>query len=375
MSLIWLLLVLFLGWLGLPWFAALGLSLLLFAALSGMDSLLIMLEFSALRGMEQLLAIPLLWCAARLLLYSGAADAAHAPVLKGLEEASGRWLLGPASEPAARCDGNPAWTLLPGVSMLTVWLLISSLSPARTPGLPELFLAGLMPFVVVWCLFAGVARTPTAGALSTASFLANRNPSHWAAALATLPLLGGLYLGRWNLLEAAAVLLALIAVMQVGGGRITFSQLRLHALAASRDFGQLALLLGLGLAWIVLVFDNGLDRTWLEPLGRLVPMGDGLLLPGLWLSLVWLLAAWKLKPMPALVLGAPWLLPGALQLGIPSTSVILLTVLSLHSGQRLSLHPALSARRLGSELLRLQLAVALLLGVPGLTSWLPPLFA
>lgn len=375
MGLMWLLVVLLLAWAGLPWFASLGLSLLLFAALSGMDSLLIMLEFSGLRGMEQLLAIPLLWCAARLLTWSGAGGAAPAPVLRALDSAAGMWLLGRGAVPEARCSGNPAWSLLPGVSVLAVWLLTSSISPARAPSLAELFLAGLIPFVLVWCLFATAQRTTTATAAAAAPSVSSWTSSHWTAALAVLPLLGGLYLGRWSLLEAAAVLVKLLAVLQLSSGRIAFSQLRALILAASRDFGQLALLLGLGLAWAVLVFDQGLDRYWIQPLGDLVPVGDGLLVPGLWLSLVWLLAAWKLTPMVALVLGAPWLLPGALQLGMPATIVILLTVLSLHTGHRLSLQPALSAHRLGGELLRLLIAVALLLSVSGLTSGLPRLVA
>lgn len=173
----------------------------------------------------------------------------------------------------------------------------------------------------------------------------------------------------------SALLLVLIAALQLGGGQLTFSALWVRILTAIRDFGQLALLLGLGLAWIVLVFDNGLDRNWLQPLATLLPAGLGLLLPGIWLSLVWLLAAWKLQPLVALIIGAPWLLPSALQLGMPSAVVILLTVVSLQVGHRLKIQARLSARQLGGELMRLLLVVLALLSVPALAGWLPGLFA
>lgn len=375
MGLIWLLMVLLLGWAGLPWFVALGLALLLFALVSGMDSLLIMLEFSALRGMDQLLAIPLLWSAARLLappaLGDAAMDGTGAQWLRGN---SGLWLLRPNKVSTPAC--NPGWSLLPGVAILVVWLMIGSLSPARLPTLQEIFLAGLIPAILVWMLFAlpGLVRSAAAPS-SPAPPDSVWHSGHWLAMLAALLLLAGLYLGRWSLLEAASALVTWVCVLQLAAGRLRCSQIRALALAAIRDFGQLALLLGLSLAWVVLVFDNGLDRNWLQPIADLSPVGSGLLLTGIWLSLVWLLAAWKLTPLVALLIGAPWLLPAALQLGMPMNVLILVTLVSLQTGYRLRVQPALSAGRLGSELVCLMLAVTLLIGCPGLTSWLPHLLA
>lgn len=372
MGMIWLLLVLFLGWVGLPWFAALGLVLLLFAAVSGMDSLLVMLEFSTLRGMEQLLAIPLLLAAARLLMPASERPAPEHSVPSAFESASGLWLLQQGGD--RERGGNPAWSLMPGVSLLAVWLLISALSPARAPALQTLFLAGLLPVILTWCLFAVPRRAVTDSAQAPATGTSGVNAIQWTASVAALLLLGGLYFGRWSLMDASALLVVLIGTLQLGCGQLTIRALWLRILTAIRDFGQLALLLGLGLAWIVLVFDNGLDRNWLQPLATLLPAGLGLLLPGIWLSLVWLLAAWKLQPLVALIIGAPWLLPSALQLDMPSAVVILLTVISLQVGHRLKIQARLSARQLGGELMRLLLVVLALLSVPGLAGWLPGLF-
>lgn len=369
MALGWLLLVLALGLAGLPWFAALGAVVLLFAALGGVDSLLVMLEFSRVRELEALLAIPLLGWAARMLAAPAAGEQAEPISSPLLHDWSGRWMSGPA-EPVV-LSRLPLAALLPGVPLLLLWLLLGSLSPARTPGLQELFLAALLPCILLLPVLALAQRKQPGDPVQAATAPGFRflRRIAWPAGLI---LLAGLYLGLWAMLEAAVAWGLLIALSAVLSRTMALEQVWMALLTSLKDFGSWVLLLGLGLAWAALVFDSGLNRQWLEPLSQLLPgQGWALLLPGLWLSVLWTLAAWKLGPLPALVIGAPWVFGAALQAGISAPVLLLLSLCSLHLGRQLATASAPDVRE---QLLRFGLLAALLVALllwPALTSWLP----
>lgn len=373
MALLWLLLLLALGLARLPWFAALGAVLLLFAAHVGMDSLLIALEFGRLREFEPILAIPLLWWTARVLTAEPVDLAQTSSRRAAMQDWSGLWLLGQAKSRSSR--SLAAMSLLPGVPLLMVWLAMSSVSPARTPDLQELFLASLIPFALLFLLTAvfvpgAITRPADPGPETRGSKTASR-----ILLLVSLVLLAGLYMGRWDLLEAAVAGALLLAGVQLQQRCLAPQQLWPMMLASLRDFGHFALLFGLGLAWIVLAFDSGLNRHWLEPLANLFSgTAWSLLAPGLWLSALWTLAAWKLKPLPALVIGAPWLLTAGLQVGIPAPTLALICVLSLHAGQRLSTGTASGLRPALVSIGLLAATVSILLTAPMLTGWLPAQF-
>lgn len=369
---LWLVLVLVPGLLGLHWFAALGLALLILVWHSGVHSLLILLEFSRIRELEPLLAIPLIWWSAGLL--QGKAATAQSPQsTDGRQTAaadwSGLWLLG--STDAAAKHRVFGLSLLPGVAMLSVWASLSVVSPTRAPDLNTLFLAALLPLLLYLLLSTLVQHSGFSLSLSRWS---KRRLALLAAA--TL-LLGGLYLNRWTLLDAAAMWAVLVVVLQTQGRLVSPRQAAEMLIDSLKRFGQFALLFGLGLAWAMLLFDSGLNRHWLEPLA--LALGGGLitgLIAGLGLSALWTAAAWKLGPLPALVILAPWLLSPALHLGIPASVLAVLVVLSLQAGHRLSIPPGKDERQTAPvlELGITALLISLLLMLPALTTW-PALLA
>lgn len=372
---IWLLGVIGLRWAGLHWFAALALVMLAFSLFMSIDPLFLILEFARLRQFGELLALPLIFFSGHLLLEIHAArpDAsAKAGWTSAIRLGSGSWLLQPSGQgrvPVFGQSGVSALLLAPSALMLLLWLVMNFVSPGRTPALQQVFLAGLIPGALLWLWARAVAfrsgrhaplpqgGMPFQPRLSKVELLA-----WWVVAIA----LGGFYLGRWGLAEAAALSALALSGAALISGRLVSAQLPGLVLAGLRDFGQVALLLGLGLAWAAVVFDGGLDRSWLA---RGLPLAAGTygagLIVGLWLSAAWVVLAWLLKPLPALVVGAPFLIPAALIAGLPPGVLATLSVLALYVGYQLGQavrEPGISGA--------LPVLAAIVL-IPALSTWLP----
>lgn len=363
----WLLLVLGLRLAGLPWFAALGAAILAFLFVVGLDPLVLALDFGRLRDLEVLLALPLLLICAGLLAPEVHRPGSPPPCLAAsVRVCAGSWLVGqgaPGTVPAAPL---PGLLLAPSAALVLIWLIMEALSPARTPDLQTFFLAGLapgllaMPAAALWSRWREAVRARPADERGFASRL------DW---LLILILVAGVYLGRWGVLEAAAFTALALGLRRLLSGLLRPAQLKKLIVDSLRDFGRLALLVGLGLAWTAVVFDSGMDRHWMATSSPvLVGTYLGSVLVGSWVSVAWIAGAWMLKPLPALVVGAPFLIPAALAVGLAPEQLALVSVLSLYTGHRLGqdLHrPALS------EVYALVLAIALILLVPPLSLWLP----
>lgn len=359
---IWLLTAIGLRWAGVPWFAVLVLAVLAFSLAAAMDPLLIMLEFSRLREFKELLALPiLLYCA--LLLGHAQAPAA------GLGTCAGDWLLPESGEGRGAASAGtalPGLLFAPSVGLVLVWMIMQALSPNRTPELQQVFLAGLLPALLASLLIPATAlwRDPET----------RRRAFRFRLEWLLIPvLLAGLYLGRWGLLEAAALAAVLLTARALMGRTRQAAEIRYLLLESLRDFGMLALLLGLGLAWAAAVFDAGLSRGWLAGLLPVAPGSyAGNLMTGLWLSVAWAAGAWLLRPLPALIIGAPFLIPAALIAGLAPEQLALVSVLSLYAGHALGQEaPELHWLNVAAPML----LAALLLLIPGFSLWLPGLLA
>ena len=372
---IWLLGVIGLRWAGLHWFAALALVMLAFSLFMSMDPLLLALEFARLRQFGELLALPLIFYSGHLLLQTQAerpGSAANAGWTSAIDLGSGLWLVQPSSQgraPVLNHSGLPALLVAPSALMLLLWLVMNFVSPGRTPALEQVFLAGLVPGALLWVWLRAVAiRSGRQHALAHGTLHMRARPAvvdvlSWL--VVTIALVG-FYLGRWALPEAAALSALALSVGALITGRATPARLTELVLAGLRDFGQVALLLGLGLAWAAVVFDGGLDRGWLA---RSLPLAPGTypaaLIVGLWLGAAWAVLAWLLKPLPALVVGAPFLIPAALIAGLPPATLATLSALALYFGYQIG-----QAER-GSGLSAVALTLAATVLVPALTVWLP----
>lgn len=362
---IWLLVILALRWLGFPWFAALACAILSALFWSGLDSLVLMLEFARLAEFEALLALPFLFLCARLLASqanaAGARRTASAP--RGLlRVASGEWLTSPDQtrpiEPAPSVP-LPALLLAPSGGLLLVAIVMEAVDPARTPDFRALLLAGLLP---------GMLAIPFALRWSGRQ---NQTPMQsrsirWRLLVAA-GLLGGLYLGRWGIVEAGALAAFALTAEGLLFGRLSRAQLTRHIAGSLRDFGMLALLFGLALAWAAVVFDGGLERNWLAAIGSGLSASyfRDLLLGG-WVLSLWTLAAWLMRPMPALVIAAPFIVPAALGAGLAAEPLALLSLLALYAGNRLGRRQICR-----TEGLSLLLAAAVIVLWPELVQWLP----
>lgn len=364
---IWLLGVIGLRWAGLHWFAALTLVMLAFSLFMSMDPLLLMLEFARLRQFGELLALPLIFYCGHLLLKIHAErpdSAPNAVWTSAFHLGSGTWLLEPSGQGRAPPRGHSgvfALLLAPSALMLLLWLVMNFVSPGRTPSLQQVFLAGLIPGALLWLWTQAIALR--SGRHTVASRPATVDLLAW---LVVTIALGGFYLGRWALPEASALSALALTGAALISGRLASAQVPELILAGLRDFGQVALLLGLGLAWAAVTFDGGLDRGWLArglPLASW-PYAAGLIV-GLWLAAAWIALTWLLKPLPALVIGAPFLIPAALIAGLPPGALATLSVLALYLGYRLG-----QAER-GTGYYAALLALGTVAFVPALTAWLP----
>ncbi len=366
---IWLVLVVCLGLVGLPWFAALGLTLIAYSASVGLDPLLIMQEFGRIAEMQELLAIPLLLWA--LALVQAQANPA-APGDAGGKEGpaawtwSGKWMLqtpGPSATASGSAD-FAALLFLSSPALIVIWLVFQTVSPSGAPLLQQLLLSGLLAAFCAAVIGVALGNGARLGMLR--SGLGRQPRVLW---LLLVPF-AGVYSGHWPLLEAAGMALAMVLIDALVRRGLDVGTAVALLLESLRAFGRLALLLGLGLAWFALVFDLGVERQWLNALIVHLPSpfwANWLI--GLWLSAVWILAAWLLRPLPALIIGAPWLLPASLHSGLAATLISLITLLSLYAGDQLRAAGRggdLSARRLVVP----GLTVLLLLAMPDVARWL-----
>lgn len=395
---IWLILLFLLAVLGLPWFAALGLVVIGFHLSVGLDPAVAVMEFGRLRDYETLLALPLLLLCAQLLAgdafkatrgggersgaerrwYLGTWLATLPDQLLQWPVATGRGLRGQAGPPdfAARPDparsmaALSACLLAPSLILILVGLLFSMLIPARSPGLQAIFLAGLVPAMLLqaaalsWTYRSGGAprRPGTRAALTRPSFM--------IVATLLFVLVAGLYAGRWGVFEGSAGAALILLLRQLITERLASGRLIESVLAAAIPFGALALLLGLGLGWAAVVADSGLGREWTGMMERAASVHAAA--PAVLVSLLWLLAAAMFRPLPALILAAPLIFPAAVRSGLAAEQLAVITVLALHTGAGIAAlwragQPWRDAVVLVPHLAALVLAAAW----PGLSLWLP----
>jgi len=371
----WLLLVLGLRWAGLPWFAALGFAILAFLFFVGLDPLVLALDFSRLRDYEELLALPFLWvCAGLLVTQAQRPGSPSPPMAASIKICAGDWLVERGAEgKLAAVTAVPVAALLiaPSATLVLVCLIMQALSSTRTPDLQLMLLAGLapallaVPVAVLWSRSRDPVRERQGRPADKRGFVLRLD---W---LLIAGLLAGLYLGRWGILEAAAFASLALAIQRLRSGVLRPVHIQKLVLDSLRDFGWLALLMGLGLAWMAVVFDSGMDRHWMA---RVNPGWSGtylgIVLAGAWLSAAWIAGAWLLKPLPALIVGAPFIVPAALAVGMAPEQLALVSVLSLYTGYRLGQRVSGPER---SDLHALLLAIALILMIPALSLWLPGL--
>lgn len=384
----WPALLLLLAMLGLPWFAATGATLIGFHLWAELDPALVIMEFDRLRGSETLIALPLLLLCARLLPEAPCAgrrsvwrSALEWP-LSSLRESPGLDLPGPraaASADHSRDPGAARWPssagaqlLAPSLLLVLVALVIEMLTPARAPGLQAVFLAAFVPAVLVQLLTAGWKRwTGSVLRRSGAGTMARGGAPAMVMKAALVVLIAGLYAGFWTLVEATAGAALVLILHHLVILRRSPRQLAERALDSAIPFGALGLLLGLGLGWAMLVGDAGLVRDWARFLNHLA--GIHVLVPALAVSAVWLLSAALLGPFPALILGAPIIVPASLGTGMAAEQLAVLTVLALHSGGAVaSLGSVGQGARARWPGLTAQLLVIFLIAVwPSLSLWLP----
>lgn len=365
---IWILLLVALGLAGLPWFAALGLTLLVYSAYAGLDPLLIMLEFSRLAEMQDLLAIPmLLWGLGLLQIQSigagrSVADAGHGQAAWAW---SGKWLL-QASRPGTVISApSDIAALLFAASppLILVWLVFGAVTPGHAPPLQHLLLAALVTACFV-AIFTAV-RWPGPGRRGILGDL-----RCWLIPFLLLVPLAGVYSGHWPLLDAAGAAVAMVLVYGLLHRTVSIKEAVALMLESLKVFGRLALVLGLGLSWFALAFDHGIDRQWLN--GLTVHLQWPFLtaiLAGIWLSAVWMLGAWLLRPLPALIVGAPWLFPVSAQSGLAGAAIVLVTLLSLYAGYQLRTEQGARVLPL-QRFIVLGVTILLILTAPVATQWL-----
>lgn len=343
---------------GLPLFAVLALISITLLRSIELEPILLLMEFQRLGELPELAAVPLLIFAGTLL------AASRRPK---------DWL-GTAALPAS--------LLAPSLVLILYAVLAQHLILLVGPSPEDMFRAGLGP-AMLWLILFGLMSRRIAQGLDPASVPGPGIGQRLRSFSWELPVLGaillGLYIGWVEILDAAVLMASwlLIVTLWVRRG-VTWRQLPALVSAAMLHSAAVLLLLGMSLALARILTGVGLapNTLYIAPAWLAQPLLFLLIsLPGVVVGLL-------LRPVPAMLVLVPVLMPTVLLAGLEPAQLGIVLLLSLLLGQ--ALRAEYSTRTPGQHenaqrpdrAARLRIAIPALIWLaaalfPVLTLWLP----
>ncbi|AKS41932.1 TRAP transporter large permease [Wenzhouxiangella marina] len=419
-------LLILLALVGVPLFAVIGLGAILGYIDVELDPVLVAMEFQRIGDLPVLVALPMFCLAGVLVAESGTPRR-----LVDLTRASLGWLpgglailglvmfslmtaftgasgitviaLGSLMLPALIQAGYPRRFALglvttgsslgvlfaPSLPLILYAVVAQQVAPGQGIGVNDLFLAGLLPGLLMIVVLAAWAIWQRRHTQDGSGEAAEPAPPLWPSLRAMaweLPLpfvvLGGIYSG-WLLVAEAAVVTAVWVVVSLVLIRREIPIKRLPALISESMMlvGAILLILGMSLASTNVMIDAQVPQRLLA---WVTPLIDSKLVFLLLINLVLLVAGMVLDIFAALVILAPLIIPIALAFGVDPVHLGIVFLANLQIGYctpPVGINLFLASHRFGDDILRVYrstlpflglLLVALLIitWFPGLSLWL-----
>jgi len=280
----------------------------------------------------------------------------------------------------------------PSLPLILYAVVAQQVAPGQGISVDDLFLAGLLPGLLMIVLLAGWAMWQRRDSLSSGHAAASNEPAPRLAAslsavLWELPLpfvvLGGIYSG-WLLVTEAAVVTAVWLLISLVLIRREVSLARLPGIISEAMMlvGAILIILGMSLASTNVMIDAQVPQRLLE---WVAPLIDSKLVFLLLINLVLLVAGMVLDIFAATVILAPLIIPVALAFGVDPVHLGIIFLANLQIGYctpPVGINLFLASHRFGDDILKVYRATLPFLGllivalliitwIPALSLWLP----
>ncbi len=274
----------------------------------------------------------------------------------------------------------------PSLPLILYAVVAQQVAPGRGISVDDLFLAGILPGLLMLSLLAGYAMWTQRGLPPETTPRPPLRRSLKAIAW-ELPLpfvvLGGIYSGWLLVVEAAVVTAAWVLISLVLIRReLSWSQLVKAIVEAMMLVGAILVILGMSLASTNVMIDAGVPQRLFEWIS---PHIDSRLVFLLLVNVVLLIAGMVLDIFAALVILAPLIIPVALAFGVDPVHLGIVFLANLQIGYctpPVGINLFLASHRFGEDILRvyratlpflalLLIALLIITWWPALSLWLP----
>ena len=275
----------------------------------------------------------------------------------------------------------------PSLPLILYAVVAQQVAPGQGIGVDDLFLAGILPGVLMLAVLAAYAMWTQRGLVPQVevrrvSPLASLKAIAWELPLPFV-VLGGIY-GGWLLVTEAAVVTAawvLVSLMLIRR-EIPWSRLPGIVTEAMVLVGAILVILGMSLASTNVMIDAGVPQRLFEVVS---PWIDSKIVFLLLVNVLLLIAGMLLDIFAALVILAPLIIPVALAFGVDPVHLGIIFLANLQIGYctpPVGINLFLASHRFGDDILKVYRATLPFLGLllitlliitwwPALSLWLP----
>ncbi len=284
-------------------------------------------------------------------------------------------------------SGSLGILFAPSLPLILYGVIAQQLDLPVSIGIDELFLAGLLPGLLMLVILGTYSMWQGRALASGAPFDASEAVAALREAAWELPLpvvvIGGIYGGFVAVSEAAAVAAVYVLVVEVGVRReVTVRQLPRVIVEAMKLVGAILIILGVSLASTNLLIDNEVPQRLFRTIQGVIEDRWTFLIV---LNLFLLLLGTMLEIFSALVIMVPLLLPIALGYGIDPLHLGIIFLANMQIGYftpPVGMNLFIASFRFGKPVMTLYratlpffflllAAVLIITYVPALTLWLP----
>jgi C4-dicarboxylate transporter, DctM subunit len=273
----------------------------------------------------------------------------------------------------------------PSLPLILYAVVAQQVAPGQGIGVDDLFLAGILPGLLMLAMIAAYAmwmqRSLPPEAIEPPPLLKSIRAIAWELPLPFV-VLGGIYSGWLLVVEAAVVTAAWVLITLVVIRReIAWSRLAAIITEAMMLVGAILIILGMSLASTNVMIDAGVPQRLFE---WVAPHIDSRIVFLLLVNVVLLIAGMLLDIFAALVILAPLIIPVALAFGVDPVHLGIIFLANLQIGYctpPVGINLFLASHRFGDDILKVYRATLPFLGLllvalliitwwPGLSLWL-----
>jgi C4-dicarboxylate transporter DctM subunit len=274
----------------------------------------------------------------------------------------------------------------PSLPLILYAVVAQQVAPGRGIGVDDLFLAGVLPGLLMLALIAGYAMWTQRGlepeTIERPPLVSSLKNIAWELPLPFV-VLGGIYSGWLLVTEAAVVTAAWVLITLVLIRRdIAWKKLSGIITEAMMLVGAILIILGMSLASTNVMIDAGVPQRLFE---WVAPHIDSRIVFLLLVNVVLLIAGMLLDIFAALVILAPLIIPIALAFGVDPVHLGIIFLANLQIGYctpPVGINLFLASHRFGDDILKVYRATLPFLGLllaalliitwwPALSLWLP----